>query len=117
MKSMTVIGLTTLLLAATAARAATAADNWTQSCASCHGDDGVGKTKMGRKAGVKDLTDAAYQKGFTDDQAFANLKNGEKGDDGKVKMKAYGDKLSDAELRDLIAYSRALAKGAPGPKT
>ena len=34
-------------------------------CASCHGKDGKGATKAGRMAGVKDFTDAAYQKGKT----------------------------------------------------
>lgn len=117
MNTLKVIGLMTpaVLLAPLPLRAATAAENWTQSCASCHGDDGVGKTKMGHKAGAKDLTDAAYLKGFTDDQMLANLKNGEKGDDGKVKMKPYADKLADAELKDLVAYVRGLAKSAPAP--
>jgi cytochrome c553 len=34
---------------------------WKEHCASCHGMDGRGKTKAGRKAKVKDLTDKKYQ--------------------------------------------------------
>jgi mono/diheme cytochrome c family protein len=65
---------------------------------------------MGRRLGVKDLTDAAYQKSFTDDQLFDHLKAGETGPDGKVKMKPYGDKFSDDEIKALVGYVRSLAK-------
>jgi cytochrome c553 len=104
-----------LPLSSTALRAASTAENWTQHCASCHGDDGTGQTKMGRRLHVKDLSDAAYQKSFTDEELFANLKAGEKGPDGKVKMKPYGDLLSDPELKDLVGFVRSLAKA--GQKT
>jgi len=110
MKPMTVAGLATLMLAATAARGANAAENWTQSCASCHGQDGAGKTKIGRKVGAKDLADAAYQKSFTDAQLFDHLKAGETDADGKSKMKPFGDKLSDDDLKAVVAYVRSLAK-------
>ena len=110
MKPMMVIGLAASLLAYPSARAATAAENWTHHCASCHGEDGAGKSKMGRKVGAKDLTSAEYQKSFTDDQLFEHLKSGENGPDGKVKMKAYGDTLSPDELKGLVAFVRSLAK-------
>jgi len=112
MKTHTIIGLwaSALLLAPPAARAAAAAENWTQACASCHGADGAGQTKMGRKLGAKDLRDAAYQKTFNDDQLFGNLKAGETWPDGKVKMKPFADKLSDAEIKALVGYVRSLAK-------
>lgn len=97
-------------------RAASGADNWAQHCSSCHGGDGAGQTKMGRRLGVRDLTDAAYQKGFTDDQLFTNLKAGEAWPDGRVKMKPYGDQLSDPEIKDLVVFVRSLGKGAPAPK-
>jgi cytochrome c553 len=112
MKSLTIIGLgaSLLIVASPAARAAAAADNWKQSCASCHGQDGTGQTKMGHKLGVKDLTDAAYQKTFTDDQLFTNLKAGETGADGKVKMKPFGDKLADDDIKALVGFVRSLSK-------
>ena len=114
MKSPTIIGLlaSALIIASPAARAA-AADNWTQHCASCHGDDGAGQTKMGRKLGAKDLTDPAYQKTFTDKQLFKNLKDGETDADGKVKMKPFGEKLKDDEIKDLVGFVRSLAKQGP----
>ena len=99
-----------LLFAATAARAAEASENWAKNCASCHGKDGAGHTKAGKMVGAKDLTDAAYQKSFADDQAFTELKDGMKGSDGKVKMRPFAEKLADADLKALVAYVRSLQK-------
>jgi cytochrome c553 len=99
-----------LLFGAAAARAADATDTWTKNCMACHGKDGAGHTRAGRMAGVKDMTDAQYQQGFTDDQAAARIKDGLKDDSGKIKMKAFGDGLSDAEIKDLVAYVRSLKK-------
>jgi len=111
MKSLSIIGIgaAALLLSSPTARAA-APDSWKAHCASCHGEDGAGQTKIGRKLGVKDLTDAAYQKSFTDDQVFKNLKAGETDADGKVKMKPFGEKLSDDDIKALVAYVRTLSK-------
>lgn len=85
-------------------------DTWTKNCASCHGADGVGHTKAGKKLGAKDMTDAAYQKKFTDDQAFKAVKEGYKDDSGADKMKPFSDTLSDADIKALVAYVRTLAK-------
>jgi mono/diheme cytochrome c family protein len=110
MKKLTATAVTALLLIGPSALAATASENWTHHCASCHGADGAGKTKMGKKSGAKDLTSADYQKSFTDDQLFTHLKAGEKDADGNVKMKAYADSMSEDELKGLVGFVRALAK-------
>lgn len=89
--------------------AADVAENWGKHCVSCHGKDGKGETKAGRKAGVKDLTDAAYQGGLTDEKMFKALKEGLK-DGGKEKMKPFADKLSDDEIKALVAHVRTLKK-------
>jgi cytochrome c553 len=60
--------------------------------------------------GAKDLTDAQNQKAFNDDEAFTNIKNGMKNNDGKVLMKPVGDKLSDDEIKALVTYVRTLQK-------
>jgi mono/diheme cytochrome c family protein len=101
---------TSLSLAAISARAADAAANWTANCASCHGADGAGHTKAGRKLGAKDLTNASNQKAFTDDQGFTALKEGLKDANGKVQMQPVGDKLSDDEIKALMTYVRTLQK-------
>ena len=41
--------------------AADVKENWEKSCAKCHGPDGKGDTKMGKKLEIKDFTDAKYQ--------------------------------------------------------
>lgn len=101
-----------LLGAPVGLRAAEATANWADHCASCHGKDGKGATKAGRTAGVKDLTDPEYQKGFTDKQAFDQIKNGLKDekDKEKEKMKAFAEKLTDPEITALVAYLRTLKK-------
>jgi len=78
-------------------------------CSICHGKDGKGQTKMGEKAGIKDLSDAKYQATFTDEQLLKMLKEGKKVDD-KVKMKSYDTILSAEEMKAVVAYVRTLAK-------
>jgi len=78
-------------------------------CAICHGKDGKGQTKMGERAGTKDMTDASYLAKFTDEQLLKTLKEGLK-DGDKTKMKAYATILSDEELKAAIAYVRTFAK-------
>jgi len=84
-----------------AAFAADASALWGQHCASCHGKDGSGNTAMGKKLGVKDYT---KEQGFSDAEAANVIKS------GKGKMKAYKDKLSDADVKALVAYVRSLKK-------
>lgn len=110
MKKITLGICLAVLFAGAAASEASVDDNWKKHCASCHGKDGKGKTRAGRKAKVKDHTDAKVQASYTDKQAFENLKKGMKSDKGKEQMKPYGDKLSDAEINELIAFVRKLAK-------
>jgi cytochrome c553 len=96
-------------LLAGSSRAADATANWTKHCASCHGKDGKGETKAGRMAGVKDQTDPKYQAGLTDDKMIAAIKDGLK-EGGKEKMKPFKDKLSDDEIKALVAHVRTLKK-------
>lgn len=60
--------------------------------------------------GAKDLNDGAYQKTFTDDDAFTALKSGLKDPAGKTKMKPFAEKLSDDDIKTLVTYVRTLAK-------
>ena len=96
-----------LVFGATAALGAEAKDNWAHNCASCHGPDGAGHTKAGRMAQVKNMTDPKYQAGFTDAQAAKQIKEGLKDPSGREKMRAFGDTLSDAEIKALVDYVRA----------
>lgn len=77
-------------------------------CSKCHGLEGKGDTKMGKKLEIKDFTTAAYQGTFTDQQAASAIKGGIK-DGDKIRMKAY-DEFSDAEITGLVAHVRAFKK-------
>jgi cbb3-type cytochrome c oxidase subunit III len=71
-------------------------------CAGCHGADGKGNPKI---KGVPDFTDAAWQKKEGDGELAGAIKNGK-----KPIMPAFGDKLSEAEVKALVAYVRGFAK-------
>jgi cytochrome c553 len=97
------------LAAALNSQAADAQENWDTHCAKCHGPDGKGETKMGKKMGVKDMTDAKVQAEFTDEKACKSIKEGVKQGD-KTLMQPYGDKLSDEEIKALVAKVRSFKK-------
>ncbi|MBI4659834.1 MAG: cytochrome c [Verrucomicrobia bacterium] len=101
--------IATLALGTWCSQAADVNENWKTHCVSCHGKDGKGETKAGKKAGAKDMTDTKYQADLTDAKAFKQIKEGMK-EDGKERMKAFGDKLSDDEIKALIAYVRKFKK-------
>ena len=86
-----------------------AATLWKNNCAKCHGEDGRGDTKMGRKLYISDLTDASLQAKFTDEEAAKSIKFGLKDAKGKVIMKAI-DGVSDDDVKALVAYVRSLKK-------
>ena len=107
MKTPTKTALAGLALAFTTgvSHAATAADNWDNNCASCHGADGKGQTKTGKKLKLRDYTDAKVQADLKDDAMIKAVTEGIKAD-GKEKMKAFKDELSAAEIKDLVAHIR-----------
>ena len=84
--------------------AADAAANYKAKCAMCHGADGKGDTPAGKKMGTRDFASPDVQKTSDTDLIAITSK-------GKNKMPAYGGKLNDADIKDLITYIRQLAKG------
>ena len=89
--------------------AADVKENWEKHCQKCHGADGKGQTKMGRQSGVKDYTDPKVQAELKDENAIKIIKEGIVEKD-KKKMDPYKDKLTDEEIKALIAYIRAFKK-------
>ena len=72
-------------------------------CASCHGADGSGNTPAGKSMKAlpfksPDIVSAS------DDDLIADTKN------GKGKMPKYAGKLTDAQIKDVVAYIRTLQK-------
>lgn len=72
-------------------------------CASCHGLDGSGRTATGKKLQVRDLRAAEVQK-QTDAQIQTMISK------GKGKMPGYEKSLGADQVKQLLAYTRQLAK-------
>jgi cytochrome c553 len=101
----------TLLLTGAVSISVLAADvkeTWEKSCAKCHGPDGKGDTKLGKKAEVKDMTDAKWQADLKDDKAFKSIKEGIK-DGDKVRMKP-AEGLSDDDIKALVQHVHGFKK-------
>lgn len=103
------VGITAVavLIAAGSALAASASDNWENHCTRCHGADGKGQTKVGKKLQVRDMTTAEYKSKLDDAKAVTSLKEGIK-KDGKEIKKSFASDLSDAEIKELVGYVRNL---------
>ena len=94
-----------LLLAAVLV-AAPVAENWENHCTKCHGADGKGQTKAGKKLNVRDYTDAKVQAEMKDPDMIKATAEGVFDKGGKEKRKAYKDELSPEEIKELVAYIR-----------
>ena len=98
-----------ICLAFVSAHGADPKTNWSNNCVQCHGLDGNANTSMGKALNAKDLTNAQTQSSFTDAQAAAAIKDGVT-KEGTMRMIAFGGKLSDEEIKVLVAYVRTLKK-------
>lgn len=98
------MGLVTLLacglmaVCSSSAVAQDAAATFKSKCAVCHGPDGKGGRMGTRDFGSPEV------KAETDAQLTDIITK------GKGKMPPYGGKLSDADIKGLVAYIRSLAK-------
>ena len=101
MKAIIFVIVSIVCASSGAAFGADAGALWAQKCASCHGKDGSGNTAMGKKLGVKDYT---KNQSFSDAEAKNAITN------GQGKMQAFKGKLSDADVKALVAYVRSLKK-------
>lgn len=109
MKKILALSIAVLTVTALSARAEDAKAIYDKECAKCHGPDGKGDTKMGKKLGAKDYSDPKVQEEMKDDAAFKAMKEGLKDKDGKTLMKPT-EGLSDADIKGLVAYMRTFKK-------
>jgi cytochrome c553 len=72
-------------------------------CATCHGLDGSGNTATGKKMKLRDLKSAEVQK-QTDSELEKIIAK------GKGKMTGYEKSLGAETVKQLVAYTRELAK-------
>ena len=109
MKKVVLLTVAAMALTAVSVRAADAKTQYEESCAKCHGTDGKGETKMGKKLGAKDYADAKVQAALKDDAAIKAIKEGVKDGEGKVVMKPT-EGISDADAKALVDYMRTFKK-------
>ncbi len=83
-----------------------------QNCAICHKEDGTGGkvTIEGKSLNADDLTSAKI-KAFSDDKIIGYVYNGVE-DEG---MPSFKDKLSEAQIREVVRYVRAGIQKMPEP--
>jgi mono/diheme cytochrome c family protein len=82
-------------------------------CASCHGNDGRGSWRAALfLVRPPDLTDPARAREHPDRYLFDIIKHGG-APLGRPGMPAFGESLSDADIRALVAYLRTLSRTAP----
>ena len=106
MKKTILAALACLTLAAPAFADDASADIWKAKCKSCHGEDGKADTKTGKKEKMDDISTAEWQAKHPDAEIKKVIAEGVK----DTKMKAFKDKLSDAEIDGLVKYIRGLKK-------
>ena len=109
MKKLLILSVALAMGSALAARAADGKTLYEEKCTSCHGADGKGETKMGKKLGAKDYTDPKVQEALTDEAAAKAIKEGLKNKEGTVLMKPT-EGVSDADVKEVVAYMRKFKK-------
>ena len=84
-------------------------DMYRKDCALCHGRDGSGKTRVGRKLKVRDYTDPEVQAEMTRESMMKALKDGVVMD-GEEVMEGYKEDYSEAELQAMVDLIRSFKK-------
>ena len=86
---------------------------WKSKCGSCHGADGKAATEKGKKMKMSDLSAAAWQTAYGNDEVKKNITDGIKRtkDGVEQEMDAYGPELTAEQIGELLTYVRWL--GAP----
>lgn len=70
-----------------------------EKCARCHGEDGRGRTVIGRMVNAPDFTDENWWDEQKDERRFARSIA-----EGKGEMPAFGKKLTRPEIKALAAH-------------
>ena len=77
---------------------------WDANCSVCHGDDGRSQTEEGRKKKARNLADPKWQASVSDGRLTSSIQR------GHDKMPAFGRKLSEEQVKALVAEIRAFVK-------
>jgi mono/diheme cytochrome c family protein len=106
MKTLFLITAGALLAMGDSASAADGRAIYAKECAKCHGDDGKGDTKMGKKLKVKDLTVELAK--LSDAQIAKSITDGVVEGD-KVRMKPIKT-IAAADVDAVVKYVKSLKK-------
>ncbi|HEX4006550.1 MAG TPA: cytochrome c [Acidobacteriaceae bacterium] len=79
------------------------ADTYKSKCAMCHGPDGTAATPMGKMMKIPSFKDPDVVK--STDATLVSVTT-----DGKGKMPSYNGKLTEAQIKDVVAFIRTLQK-------
>ena len=97
------VGVTAAAMTMTGFAQGSGADTYNSQCAMCHGKDGMAATPTGKSMKVPAFNDPAVAK-MPEAELTTITKN------GKGKMPGYAGKLTDAQIKDVVAYIRTLQK-------
>lgn len=87
-----------------AAKAKEAKKLYKQQCVKCHGADGTGNTTEGQILGATDFIDSDWQERVEDQRLQNSITY------GRGQMPPFGKKLTQQQIRILVAYVRAFKK-------
>ena len=82
-----------------------AAASYNGKCASCHGDDGSGRTAASKKVNVPDLRSKEIRS-LSDDNLYETIANGTKPKEYPHAFLCKG--LEESEIRDIVQYIKTL---------
>src|SRR5579872_5096642 len=102
MKKHVITGVAAMALVGLSLRASDVSALYEKECTKCHGADGKGDTRMGRRLGAKDYSDPKVQEALKDDAAFKAVKEGLK-KDNRTLMQPLKD-ATDDQIKTLIAH-------------
>ena len=102
-KHLTRVCFVSLLVAGTVSYAQSGADTYKAKCQMCHGADGMAGAPAGKSTKARPFNSPDVMK-MSDDDLIAVTTN------GKNKMPAYKGKLTDAQIKEVIAYIHTLQK-------
>ena len=103
-KKVCLVSALLLMFAGTTSFAQSSAEaTYKAKCQMCHGAKGMADTPAAKSMKVLPVTDAAV-KGMSEAKMIEAVHN------GMGKMQPYKDKLSDAQIKDVVAYFRTFLK-------
>lgn len=95
--------LAALFLSVTSLLAQSGTDTYKSKCVMCHAADGSGNTPAGKATKTPPFSSDEMLK-MSDTDFIQYTK------DGRGKMPAYSGKLTDIQIKDVVAYIRTLQK-------